>query len=124
MKKTKGLILLIVFWFSMTICSLLIAQNEDLSVMKDWNKYTDKENVLYHHMSEEAFQYLQERTEALSQVSNLSDWQKRQALVKKKLMEIVGPFPEKTPLNPIITDTLIKTGYTVEKLHYESQPNF
>jgi len=115
---------IVVFISTIVIINFAFAQDEDLTVLKNWYKYTDKENVLYHYMAEEGFAYLRERAEAVSQVSSKSDWQKRQALVKEKLMKIVGPFPEKTPLNPKITGTLIKNGYKVEKLYYESQPDF
>lgn len=37
-----------------------------------------------------------------------------QALVKDKLLKLVGPFPEKTPLNVKITGVLHKEGYRVE----------
>ena len=39
-------------------------------------------------------------------------------------MEMVGPFPEKTPLNPRITGIIKKNGYKIEKIVYESIPGF
>ena len=36
----------------------------------------------------------------------------------------IGAFPERNPLNPVITGKVEKEGYTVEKVRYESQPNF
>jgi dienelactone hydrolase len=112
------------FFLIVTDRSLLNAQDEDLSVLRNWYQYTDKENALYHHLAEESFQYLSERTVAIAQLSTKSDWEKRQKAVREKLMKIIGPFPEKTPLNPHITETLIKDGYKMEKLYYESQPDF
>jgi cephalosporin-C deacetylase-like acetyl esterase len=53
-----------------------------------------------------------------------NDWQIRQAWVKQKLNTLIGPFPEKTVLNPRITGVLQKDGYRVEKLVYESMPGF
>ena len=112
------------FFLIVTDRSLLNAQDEDLSVLRNWYKYTDKENALYHYIAEESFQYLSERADAISQLSTKSDWEKRQNAVREKLMKIIGPFPEKTPLNPHITETLVKDGYKMEKLYYESQPDF
>ncbi len=106
------------------ITVLLFGQNEDLSVLKNWYKYTDKENALYHHMAAEAHQYLQKRAQTISQLSSKSEWQKRQKFVSEKFMDIVGPFPEKTPLNPKIVEILDKDGYKMEKLYFESQPGF
>jgi cephalosporin-C deacetylase-like acetyl esterase len=53
-----------------------------------------------------------------------NDWTSRQQTVKQKLNEIVGPFPEKTPLNPRVTGILKKNGYRVEKIVFESMPGF
>ena len=37
---------------------------------------------------------------------------------------MVGPFPERTPLNLQITGTLKKDGYRVDKIVYESMPGY
>ena len=100
------------------------AQDEDLSVLKNWYKYTDRENVLYHFMANQAESLLKVRKERIAGLSTEADWIEYQQQVKQKLMEIVGPFPEKTDLNPQIKDVLHKDGYRMEKLIYESQPKF
>jgi cephalosporin-C deacetylase-like acetyl esterase len=48
----------------------------------------------------------------------------RQAAVKDKLMEMVGPFPEKTPLKPRITGTIKGDGYRIEKIIFEAMPGY
>jgi cephalosporin-C deacetylase-like acetyl esterase len=48
----------------------------------------------------------------------------RQEYIRKKVMEALGGFPKKTPLNARVTGTLERDGYRVEKLIYESQPRF
>ena len=48
----------------------------------------------------------------------------RQDYIRRKLIEEIGGFPEKTPLNAVITSTLQRDGYTVEKLIFESQPHY
>jgi len=53
---------------------------------------------------EQATQYQQERIDAF--------------------LKAVGPFPERTPLNPRITKTHQKEGYRVEMVLLETQPNF
>ena len=42
--------------------------------------------------------------------------------VQKKFKKILGEFPAKTSLNPIITGTLYRDGYRIEKIIYESFP--
>ncbi len=36
----------------------------------------------------------------------------------------IGAFPERNPLNAVVTGTIQKEGYTIEKVRFESQPNF
>jgi dienelactone hydrolase len=44
--------------------------------------------------------------------------------VRRKIRECFGPFPQKTPLNPRVTGTLDRGAYSVEKIIFESRPNF
>ncbi|MEX2243260.1 MAG: prolyl oligopeptidase family serine peptidase [Fimbriimonadaceae bacterium] len=45
---------------------------------------------------------------------------------KKELLRSLGmdPMPEKTPLNARTTGTLLRTGYRIEKIVFESRPGF
>lgn len=44
--------------------------------------------------------------------------------VRAKIQDIFGQWPEKTPLKPRITGTVERDLYRIEKLVYESRPNF
>ncbi len=44
--------------------------------------------------------------------------------VRKKIAECFGPWPEKTPLNARTTGVLQRDAYTVEKVIFESRPQF
>jgi cephalosporin-C deacetylase-like acetyl esterase len=57
---------------------------------------------------------------ALSGIDKLID---RQNFIRNSYLHLLGTLPEKTPLNPVIVDTLEGTGYIIEKLAYESVPN-
>ncbi|GAA4312402.1 alpha/beta hydrolase family protein [Compostibacter hankyongensis] len=94
------------------------------AVLQGWNRYSDARNALYHDMAEQAYDQLEERERRIAQLHSLSDWQQRQKAVKKTLMDMVGPFPGKTPLNVKITKTVKKEDYTVEDIIYESEPGF
>lgn len=100
------------------------AQDEDLSVLTGWMRWSDAPNMLYHHLSNEAFQLLEDRASKVKNLKTEAQWLRRQDEVRNKLMQIVGPFPEKTPLNPKITGIIQKDGYRMEKVIYESMPNF
>lgn len=45
-------------------------------------------------------------------------------LVRQKIRESFGPFPERTPLNPRITGTVDRDAYTIENVIFESRPDF
>lgn len=101
-----------------------IAQQEDLSVLSRWMRWTDATNTLYHHLTGQAVQLLEERAARVETLKTEGQWLKRQEEIRQTLMKIVGPFPEKTLLNPRIVGVLQKDGYRVEKLIYESQPEY
>ena len=113
------------------VCLLLLfhptwaqEQEKDLQLFNYWEYYSDAPNALYKSFCDTAFYYLDQRKQKIAQLHTREDWKNRQQTVQKKLMEMVGPFPEKTPLNAKVTEVLQKDGYRVEKLIYESLPGF
>lgn len=45
-------------------------------------------------------------------------------LVRAKIRESFGPFPEKTPLKPRVSGIVDRDAYTIEKVTFESRPEF
>ncbi len=121
----------------MTLISLLAifftsrsvqAQNE-LSVIwqkgyNQWLEFTDSRNSLYHHLSGQAYELLEKRREETEKINSLAGWQQRQKHVKETLMELIGPFPDKNPLNAKIVRTVDKSSFRVEHIIFESHPGF
>jgi len=100
------------------------AQQENLDVFQQWVKWSNPGSLLIHDLIAQANDYYDIRDGEIAKLKTMVDWQKRQALVKDKLLKLVGPFPERTPLNVRITDVLYKDGFRVEKIIYESMPDF
>jgi dienelactone hydrolase len=44
--------------------------------------------------------------------------------VREKIGRSFGPLPEKTPLRPRVTGVLARDGYKIEKVIFDSRPNF
>ena len=44
--------------------------------------------------------------------------------VRQKIQQSFGPWPDKTPLNSRITGTVERDAYKIEKIIFESRPNF
>ncbi|MEO6838780.1 MAG: alpha/beta hydrolase family protein, partial [Ginsengibacter sp.] len=87
-------------------------------------EWTDAQDMFVHHLNKEAFNYLNARDSTIASLETKSDWLSRQKKVKSILMKIVGPFPQKTPLNSKITGTVQEDGYSIDKVIYQSIPNF
>src|SRR5690625_3902099 len=99
-------------------------QKQNLNVISNWLMSSDAPNCLYHELANQAYKQLARRDSIISQIKTLSDWKQRQQKKKKDLLDIVGPFPEKTPLNAKITKKVKKNDYTIENIIFESQPGF
>ena len=104
--------------------SLFIHAQEDLSVNNYWTYNGDMSNALYQHICTQAFAQLRDRWAVVDGLKIKNEWLNRQAEIKKIMAETVGEFPAKTPLNPVITGTIKKNDFTVEKLYFESRPGF
>ena len=115
-------ILLAIFIF---FCSGSLHSQDELDVVKgSWLQYSDVQNSLYHYLADQAIDILAQRSEEVSKINTLNGWQERQKYIRETLNEIVGPFPDKTPLNARITRTIEKEKFRVEHIIYESQPGF
>ncbi len=99
-------------------------QEQDLRVLYYKMQFSDVENSLYHFYSNTAHKLLDKREEEVSKLKTKEDWKVRQAKVKKLFAKVVGKFPEKTQLNANVVDVIQKENFRVEKIIYESRPNF
>jgi cephalosporin-C deacetylase-like acetyl esterase len=54
----------------------------------------------------------------------IEDVSKRKAYLREKMMEDLGGFPERTPLNARVVGVLERGRYRIEKVIFESQPHF
>ena len=102
----------------------VLAQEEDLNVFWKWTRWSNPGGLLITHYIEQADGLYDLRDREIAGLKTKGDWLKRQGRVKTALSEIVGPFPDKTPLNPRVLDVVQKDGYRIEKLLYESMPGF
>jgi dienelactone hydrolase len=100
------------------------AQEENLEVFRSWVEWSDGKHMLIHYLNREAFDCLNQRKREVAILSTKIGWKKRQEKVKIILNEIIGPFPEKTPLNPQVTGIVQKDGFRIEKVVFESLPKF
>ena len=118
--KNKHIPFLLLF---LTFLSPLFSQ-DDVKLFDFWKYYSDAENIMYKSSCELAFKQLRERDAIISRLRSTSDHLARQEEVKEKILKLIGPLPEKTPLNPRVTGVIRKQDYRVEKLMFESIPGY
>jgi cephalosporin-C deacetylase-like acetyl esterase len=64
------------------------------------------------------------RRTTIAAITTRTQAEARQREVRKKLLALIGTLPEKTPLNAKSLGTTQADGFRIEKILYESQPNF
>ena len=62
---------------------------------------------------------------SLADVKTWSDWTSKRETYRQQLREMLGldPLPERTPLNAVVTGTLERDDFKVEKLYFQSRPH-
>jgi len=103
---------------------LPVKAQDNLDLFGYWKYYSDAENALYKTSCDYAFQQLEQREQQIAGLSGAEAHLNHQQLVKQKLSEIMGEFPERTPLNVQISGVLKKQDFRVEKIIYESIPGY
>ena len=101
-----------------------VQAQDDVALFNYWQYYSDIENSLYKHFCSVASEQLALRKNEINGLSTKTDWLERQSIVRQKLSDIVGPFPEKTPLNAKVTGIISRDGYSIEKIVYEPIPGY
>jgi cephalosporin-C deacetylase-like acetyl esterase len=64
------------------------------------------------------------RRATIAAITTRAQAEARQREVRKKILALIGGLPEKTPLNAKSLGTTQAEGFRIEKILYESQPNF
>jgi len=123
----KKLFLPVLFLYSF----LLHAQPESLRTfdayrggVSSWMKYQNLDNAWYNHLHQIADQHLDRRDAEVQACENLQTWGPRKKILKENLLQSIGGLPEKTPLRAQTLATLERPSFTVEKVIYESLPQF
>ena len=83
------------------------------------------DDSLLQWMDRIAQQQLSDREATISRIHTASEAKARQAWVRAKLLELLGGLPEYNgPLNARVTGRIERSRYTIEKVIFESLPEF
>ncbi len=70
-----------------------------------------------------AQRHLDQRERAIAEIRTAADADRRKAIVRKKLLDLLGGLPEYSgPLNPRVTGRIQSEFHTIEKVIFESLP--
>ncbi len=86
--------------------------------------YRDYSRCLPDYLRDLAERAYQSRNRAISSLTTPAAIRERQRWVSETFWRLVGGMPERTPLNARTVGTFERPGYRVEKVVYESQPDF
>ena len=64
------------------------------------------------------------RAALLASLKTAEDWNRPAAFIKESKASWTGPLPERTPLRARVTGRIDRDKYTLEKVLFESRPNF
>ena len=80
--------------------------------------------MLYDYLVRLAREEKARSLEKKSRFRSPADWEGWQRYVRKKIREMIGPFPPRNPLNVRRVGQISTRWYRIEKLIYESRPQF
>jgi cephalosporin-C deacetylase-like acetyl esterase len=99
-------------------------EETDLDFLASIGEFHDLRKMLPAHLMKDADERLRQRAAAVAGISTLDAVAARRKLVRANILESIGGFPERTPLNARIVGTLDRGDFNVEKIIFESQPGF
>jgi hypothetical protein len=107
------------------LCLVTIANvsaDENLRVLPETLDGVAANKIMGHYLRKQAalqFENWKREYENRKTPEQVSEYQKR---LHAKFIEVLGGFPDRTPMNPQVTGVVRRDGYHVEKIIFESQP--
>jgi len=102
----------------------VVSQDIDTRFFDFWKYYGDGSDALYKGLAELGLDQLAVRENRIEALRTPADWQQRRRMVRETLSNIIGAFPDKTPLNARVTGRISRPDFTLEKIVYESMPGY
>lgn len=119
-------------WYLLLFLSLVLplgGQGRDYTILSDWKNHNDRwlerqdgGYMLFRRLNERAFELLRQRDLALAGIRTASGWESRRTSVRESLEKLLGPWPERTPLNARTVGVIRRERIRIEKIVFESLP--
>jgi cephalosporin-C deacetylase-like acetyl esterase len=102
----------------------LAQQSDDLNFASGLEQFHNIRRMLPSYLNNIGFRMLGERKRRVAHLATIEDVNKRKTYVREQMLNDLGGFPDRTPLNARVVGVLERPGYRIEKVIFESQPHF
>jgi len=99
-----------------------VSADENLRVLPETLDGAAANKIMGHYLRKQAalqFENWKREYESRKTAEQVAEYQKR---LRAKFIDVLGGFPDRTPLNPQVTGVVHRDGYHMEKIIFESQP--
>src|SRR5258705_9635315 len=97
---------------------------EDLDFASGLEQFQDIHGMLPSYLNNIGLQLLSRRDRQIERLVTIEDVSRRRAYLRDRMLDDLGGFPERTPLNAHVVGVLHRPAYKIEKVIFESQPHF
>lgn len=107
------------------LCALflhLTATAEDLTCLPTEEGGPQTKVTWYGFLSQQVTELMQQRSERVEKLKSLEDVRLYQATKRKQIIDHLGGFPDRTPLNAQTVASQELSNYRIDKILFESQP--
>ncbi|HXG32858.1 MAG TPA: acetylxylan esterase [Bryobacteraceae bacterium] len=103
----------------------LAAQTADrLDFLAGHTDFREIRRMLPDYCRRIAFEKLDARRREIARLTGPGQIEARKRYVRERMQQALGGLPERTPLNARVTGAIEREHYRIEKIVFESQPNF
>src|SRR6266704_3129444 len=99
-------------------------ESDDLNFASGLEQFQDIRRMLPSYLNNIGLQMLTQRQRQIERLVTIEDVSRRRAYLRERMLNDLGGFPERTPLNARVVGVLQRPGYRIEKVIFESQPHF
>lgn len=99
---------------------------QELRVFRSQMPYEDDlmRRQLYEHLTGIARGFLQQQDREIQAIQTPEDVAERKNTIRARIMDCIGPFPERSDLKARVTGSFKREGYRVENVLFQSRPGF
>src|SRR5271157_2492523 len=100
------------------------AADSGWNVLSGREDFRDPQRMAVESLKKAVASWESEREKAIAGLRTAADVAAHRATARARLLEAIGKLPERTPLRARLTATVERPGYRIEKVVFESRPQY